>query len=110
MKRAITIVWGGTLLAGYAVVVPAAVTLLCRTLEAARQIERYTEAMKENGAGIARNTASVPALQDTISVATQLIAGAEAIAQNLASIEGALAGGSAQPEARGAAGSEEGQA
>ncbi len=101
MKGAVTAVWGGALLAGYVVVVPAAVTLLGRTLEAARQIERYTEAMKESGAGIARNTASVAALRDTVSVATELIAGAEAIGRNLASIEGALTVGTSETRATG---------
>ena len=90
MNRAIAIIWWGMLIATVGAVVPAAVTLLSRALNAARQIERYTAEALEGGVKIAANTASVAALKDTILVAPKLLTAAEHIERDTATIAAAL--------------------
>jgi len=67
------LIWGGTLLIVLIVIVPLAVGLLHRTLTAAWSIRRYMSEMLESGVGIANNTSSIPALNDTISVAGDMV-------------------------------------
>ena len=67
------IIWGGTLLIVLIVIVPLAVGLLHRTLNAAWSIRRYMAEMLASGAGIANNTSSIPALNDTITVAGDMV-------------------------------------
>lgn len=65
------------------VFVPLAVVLLHRTLNAARNIERYTREALEAAAGIAGNTASITALDSTIAVAGEMLEAAGAVAGKL---------------------------
>lgn len=95
MNRGVATIWGGMLIATCLGVVPIVVVLLDRTLNAARNIERYTAEMLNSGVGIANNTANVAALKDTISAAPQLVGGAESIALHITAIESALAANAA---------------
>ena len=91
MNRGVATIWWSMLIATCLGVVPVAVLLLRRTLNAAQNIERYTAEMLESGVGIANNTANVAALKDTISVAPQLLGGAESLVSHIATIGRALA-------------------
>ncbi len=91
MNRGIAIIWSGMLIATVTAVVPIAVTMLSKALDAARNIERYTAEALEGGVKIAGNTANVAALKDTISVATGLLAGAGSIKGHTGAIGAALA-------------------
>lgn len=62
-------VWWTVLLVVLIVIVPLAISLLHRTLRAALSIRRYLAEMLTAGVGIAGNTASIAALNDTIGVA-----------------------------------------
>lgn len=84
-------IWWVMLAATLLVVVPIVLALLSRALAAARFIERYTAEILDSGGGIARNTSHVPALQETISVAGSLLAGAASIEQHTAGVAAALA-------------------
>lgn len=66
-------IWAITLAIITFVVVPVAVYWLHRLLKAAKSIERYTREMLEAGVGIAKNTAAVPALEQTLQVAGSLV-------------------------------------
>jgi hypothetical protein len=66
-------IWTVTLVVVTFVVVPLALYLLHRTLQAASAIERYTRESLEAGAGIARNTEAVKALDQTIAAAGSLL-------------------------------------
>ena len=90
MNRNVAVVWIGMLLATVFGVVPVAVALLQRALNAALRIERYTGEMLEGGVGIAGNTANVAALKDTIGAAPLLVGGAEALEKTTARIEAIL--------------------
>ncbi len=59
-------IWIITLLIVLLVILPLAVSLLRRALQAARNIETYFRDMKEAGLRIADHTAAVPALDQTI--------------------------------------------
>ncbi len=80
-------IWGITLALAIFVIVPAALYLLHRTLNAARMIERYFAEMRDAGLGIAKNTAAIPALDETINVATQILNVAGAINEHSEAIE-----------------------
>ena len=73
------------------VVVPIAVYLLHRLLCAALSIERYTAEALAAGLGIARNTAAVSALDDTVKLGGELGAVAGSIRRHSAAIEKTLA-------------------
>ena len=70
---AVQIIWLATLLVVVVLIVPLAVVLLHRTLRAALSIRRYLDEMLVAGGGIAGNTASIKALDDTIGVAGSLV-------------------------------------
>lgn len=72
-------------------VLPLTVYLLQRTLNAARNIQRYLTDMRDAGLGIAQNTRHIIALDDTISVATQMLGVASSIKEHAATIETTLA-------------------
>jgi hypothetical protein len=105
MNPFVAIIWWVTLIGTLAAFVPNAVSWLIRALAAARHIERYSEEILAAGVGIAENTSKVTALKDTLSLAPQLVAGAEALERDAASIEAALAPG----HGRGDHASQEGQ-
>ena len=69
----IYVIWGTVLAVVVVVIVPLAIGLLQRTLNAALSIRRYMGDMLAAGVGIAENTASVSALNDTISVAGGMV-------------------------------------
>ncbi len=92
MKPIIAVIWGFTLLGTLFLFVPNAVSWLIRALAAARHIERYTEEILAAGAGIAENTSKVAALEDTLSVAPQLVTGAQSINSHVAALESVLTG------------------
>ena len=78
-------IWALTLIAA-AVLVFVIVIFLHRVLRAARQIERYFADMAAAGAGIAENTGHISALEDTITVATQILS----VAGNIGSHSGTI--------------------
>jgi hypothetical protein len=86
------VVWTVMLLATVLVIVPILLILLSRAVGAARNIERYTAEALVGGVAIADNTGDIPALKDTIGVATQLLAGAGAIKDHTDRIHAALSG------------------
>ncbi len=83
-------IWGGTLLVILVVIVPLAVFLLNRTLTAAWSIRRYMADMLAAGVGIAENTSSIPALNDTIAVATDMVETAKGLEDHSGAIGGVL--------------------
>jgi hypothetical protein len=84
------VIWIIVLLVAVLVILPLTVALLQRTLNAARNIERYFAEMRDAGLGIHNNTQHVKALDDTISVATQLLETAGSINDHASTIETAL--------------------
>ncbi|MBA3562559.1 MAG: hypothetical protein H0W33_00825 [Gammaproteobacteria bacterium] len=72
-------------------IVPLAIMLLHRTLRAALSIRRYLREMLEAGAGIAGNTASIAALNDTLAVAGNMVETSDMLAVHSGTIAEALA-------------------
>lgn len=85
---AVYVIWWATLIVAVVVVLPLAVYLLHRALNAAREIERYAATSLEAGVGIAGNTANIEALEGTISVATDILGTAGKIEEHTRAIEG----------------------
>jgi hypothetical protein len=69
LPDSVYLIWQTVLLIVVIVIVPLAIFLLQRTLNAAISIRRYLHDMLAAGVGIAENTSSVTALNDTIAVA-----------------------------------------
>ncbi len=90
MNRIVGAIWSGMLIVTVAGVVPVVVSLLRRLLAAANNIERYSADILASGVGIADNTAHTAALKDTLTVAPQLLAGAQSINGHAAAIARAL--------------------
>ena len=90
VPTAVYVIWAVTLAVAVLVVLPLTVYLLQRTLDAARSIERYMAEMRDAGVGIAKNTSHIPALDDTITVATQILGTAGSIKTHAATIETTL--------------------
>ena len=84
-------IWWTVLLLALLVIVPLAVALLQRTLNAALQIRRYLAEMSDAGTGIAENTASIAALGQTLDVATGMARVAEDLDAHSNTISQALA-------------------
>ena len=80
---AVYVVWWVGLIVTLALFVPLAVYLLHRAWLAARSIERYAADALQAAGGIARNTANIVALDATVGVAGELLAGAGSVARNL---------------------------
>ena len=93
------LIWFVTLLLVVVVVVPLAVLLLHRTLRAAISIRRYLDEMLVAGVGIAGNTASIQALDDTIGVAGSMVKVAGDIKSHSGTIASVLASRAAQGSA-----------
>lgn len=89
-------IWAITLAVVVLVVVPLAIALLHRTFRAAWSIRRYLREMLQAGVGIAGNTASIKALNDTIGVAGGLVETADSIKQHSGTIATVLAARAAQ--------------
>ncbi len=83
-------VWAVTLAIVIVVIVPLAIILLHRTFHAAWSIRAYLREMLRAGVGIASNTASVSALNDTIKTAGMLVATAGNIKQHSGTIASVL--------------------
>ncbi|MEO5770682.1 MAG: hypothetical protein ABIQ29_01295 [Burkholderiaceae bacterium] len=89
--QAVHVIWATTLLLVLIVIVPLAVLLLHRTLVAAMSIRRYLDEMLAAGVGIAGNTASIKALDDTIGVAGSMVEVAGQIKSHSGTIASVLA-------------------
>jgi hypothetical protein len=76
---AVYVIWIITLVIAVLIILPLTVYLLHRTLTAARNIERYLAEMRDAGVGVAKNTQHIKALDDTITVATQMLSVGESI-------------------------------
>ena len=83
MPNAVYLIWWIGLIVTLVVFVPLAVYLLHRTWRAARSIQWYAAEALTAAAGIAGNTKYVPALDDTISVAGQMLGVAGGIVNKL---------------------------
>ena len=79
-------IWTLTLVLVTVVIVPVALFLLHTTLEAASGIERYTREALEAGAGIAKNTEAIQALDETIAAASSLLEATRMLNQRTAAI------------------------
>lgn len=84
---AVYVIWWATLIVAVVVVLPLVVYLLHRTLNAARQIERYAAKALQAGVGIAGNTENVSALERTISTATGILETTRSIEGRTSAIE-----------------------
>lgn len=73
LPAAVYAIWIAVLLLVVLVIVPLAIALLHRTLRAALSIRQYLAEMLRAGVGIAGNTESIVALNDTIATAGQLV-------------------------------------
>ena len=93
---AIYVIWWVVLLVVIVVIVPLAIALLHRTLRAALSIRRYLAEMLEAGVGIAGNTSSITALNDTIRVAGAMVATAGSIKEHTGTIATVLSQRAAQ--------------
>ncbi|MFN2445886.1 MAG: hypothetical protein ABR606_09955 [Vicinamibacterales bacterium] len=82
--------WLATVVLALAVFVPLAVYSLHRLLRAARSIRNYASEAVAPAEAIASNTSAVPALDTTISVATEILAAAGGVAQKLETIANVL--------------------
>src|SRR5215470_12345676 len=91
VPTAVYVIWWILLVVAVVVVLPLAVYLLHRLLRAALSIERYTAEALAAGLGIARNTAAVSALDDTVKLGGELGAVAGSIRRHSAAIEKTLA-------------------
>ena len=83
MPSAVYAIWWIGLIVTLVVFVPLAVYLLHRTFLAARSIRRYAAETLTAAAGIAGNTQHIPALDNTISVGTQMLGVAGGIVTKL---------------------------
>ena len=91
IPTAVYVIWWVTLIVAVVVVLPLAVYLLHRTLDAARQIERYAARSLESGVGIAKNTENIAALEGTISTAGEILETTRAIEEHTGTIQEVLA-------------------
>ncbi len=87
----VLVIWGVALLVIALVIVPVAILLLRRALHAARSIETYLDEMRAAGAGIAANTAAIPALDKTIEIAGAMGKVAASLDRHAGAIAGILA-------------------
>lgn len=90
LPGAVYAIWGIVLAVVVVVIVPLAIGLLHRTLRAALSIRRYLGEMLQAGVGIAGNTSSISALNDTIGVAGAMVTTAGSIKQHTGTIAGVM--------------------
>lgn len=86
MTDTVYTLWTLGLIVTLAVFVPLSVYLLHRTWVAARSIRRYADDALQAAAGIAGNTAKIPALDATISVASDMLGSAVQVVGKLDTI------------------------
>ena len=87
---AVYTIWTVGVVVTLVVFVPLAVYLLHRTWRAARSIQRYAAEALVATSGIAGNTQNVTALDGTIEIATEMLAGAGAAERKLDTIASVL--------------------
>ncbi len=90
MPDAVYTLWAIVLVVAV-LLLPFIIRLLYKTFTAAKNIERYMREMKEAALGIAGNTGHIPALDSTISVATDILDSAGKINTNAETIEVTMA-------------------
>lgn len=73
MPHTVYVIWWTGLVLTLVLFVPLSVYLLNRTWVAARSIRRYADEALVAAAGIAGNTANIPALDTTIAVGVQMV-------------------------------------
>lgn len=100
LPTAVYAIWWTVLLVVVVVIVPLAIVLLHRTLRAALSIKRYLAEMLDAGVGIAGNTASIAALNDTIGVAGGMLKTAGALKEHSGTIASVLSQRAASGGAR----------
>jgi ABC-type Fe3+ transport system permease subunit len=83
VPQAVYKLWWIGLMVTLVVFVPLAVYLLHRTWRAARSIQRYAAEALQAAGGIARNTATIAALDATIEVAGGMLTAAGAVERKL---------------------------
>ncbi len=88
---AVFTLWRVGLLVTLVVLVPVAVYLLHATWRAARSIQLYAREALTAAGGIAGYTQHLPALNETIDVATQILGAAERLDKKLDTIANVLA-------------------
>lgn len=91
LPEAVYTIWQVVLLIVIVVIVPLAIFLLHRTLNAAIYIRRYLREMLAAGVGIAENTSSITALNDTIAVAGGMVGTAGNLKEHSGTIATVLA-------------------
>lgn len=91
VPAAVYVIWWVILGAAVLLVLPVTVYLLHRLWRAARSIERYTGEALAAGLGIARNTAAIGALDQTVRLGGELGSAAASIRRHSAAIEKTLA-------------------
>ena len=84
-------IWKVTLAVTLVIFVPLAVYLLHSTWRAARSIQIYARDTLIAAAGVAGNTKNIPALDATITTATEILAAAEAVETKLGTIADVMA-------------------
>ena len=84
-------IWWTGLVVTLLVFVPLSVVLLHRLWRTAHSIRVYAQESLTAAGGIAKNTSHIGALDDTISVASQILTTATAIEQKLGAVTGILA-------------------
>lgn len=89
MAQVVIILWI-ILLVVAVMAIPVLVTLLHRTWLAARSIERYFADMRDAGIGVAAHTEHIKALDDTISVASNMLNTSADIDSHAATIKNTL--------------------
>jgi hypothetical protein len=80
---AVYTIWCAGLILTLVILVPLTVYLLHRTWQAARSIQQYAAETLQAAGGIARNTASIAALDATIGVAGDMLTAAGATEKKL---------------------------
>lgn len=91
-RLTVYIIWWAVLAIALVVIVPLTVFLLHRLYRAARGIDRYSERTLAAGVGVAGNTSAIPALDHTITIATEILGTAGQIEQHSRAMKETLAG------------------
>ena len=90
VPAAVYAIWWAGLLVVLVAFVPVAVYLLHRTWRASRSIQRYAADTLVAARGIARNTANLPALDNTIVVAGEILGAAGVVERKLDTVAAVL--------------------
>ena len=91
LPAAVYVIWWGILLIVVFIIVPLAIIRLHRLLRSALAIKRYLNEMLTAGVGIADNTNSISALNDTITVAGGMVQTAQQLNEHSGTIAQVLA-------------------